>query len=108
MARFIIIDNNSGFIFGDTADRLTGRQSDWIEKSEADILEAVELLDEEINDGWRAYKYHRANPRSTVTGYHVYDASGDQVPCVQDDQDRETIDAVESSCGYLGFVEVLA
>lgn len=45
MARFIIIDNNSGFIFGDTADNLVGKQSDWTAKNEADILEAVQLLD---------------------------------------------------------------
>ena len=55
----------------------------------------------------REYVYHRASPRSTVTGYHVYDASGDQVACVQDGQDREMIEAVERDCEYLGFVEVV-
>lgn len=108
MARFITIDNNSGFIFGDTSAELVNRQSDWTAKSEADIIEAVRLLDEAIGETGREYAYHRANPRSTVTGYHVYDASGDQVACVQDGQDGEMIEAVERDCEYLGFVEVVA
>jgi hypothetical protein len=108
MARFITIDNNSGFIFGDTAAELVSRQSDWTAKGEADIIEAVRLLDESTGESGRQYVYHHADPRSTVTGYHVYDASGDQVACVLDGQDRETIDAVESSCDYVGFVEVVA
>jgi hypothetical protein len=108
MARFILIDNNSGHIFGDTADYACAMQSDWIAKSESDLIEAARVLDESIGEHGRKYSFHSRNPRSTVTGYDVYDASRDQVVCVQDGQDREMIDEVESSCDYLGFVEVLA
>lgn len=49
----------------------------------------------------------RHNPRTTETGYDVYRADingSDAVPVVQDGQDRETIEAVERDCEYVGFI----
>lgn len=103
MARYILIDNNTGYIFGDTADFASGRQSD-IEN----ISDAARMLDESIGEYGRKYTEHAQNPMSTATGYDVYraDINGSEaVPVVWDGQDAETINAVVSCCEYVGFVE---
>ena len=103
MARYILIDNGSGYIFGDTADFASGRQSD-IEN----ISDAARMLDESIGEYGREYTTHDLSPMSTVTGYDVYraDINGSEaVPVVLDGQDAETISAVISCCVYVGFVE---
>lgn len=102
MARLILIDNNSGYIFGDTADFADGR---------ADLtpVEAARLLDEKVvGEFGREYREHSGSPSSTVTGYLVYraDINGSEaVPVVQDGQDQEMIDAVMEQCEFVCFVE---
>jgi hypothetical protein len=56
----------------------------------------------------RAYTFHRRR-RAVINsdGYLVFQADG-SFPLVEDGQDRETIDAVDSDCRYLGFVSVQA
>lgn len=101
MARYILIDNNSGYIYGDSADFAAGRDITSIE-------DAARLMDESIGEHGREYVEHRSNPHSTVTGYHVYraDVGGSEaVAVIHDGQDQETIDAVTESCEYVGFVE---
>lgn len=103
MARYILIDNNSGYIFGDSADFASGRQSE-IES----LSDAARMLDESIGEYGRKYTELARNPNSTVTGYDVYraDINGSEaVPVVMDGQDAETISAVVSCCEYVGFVE---
>lgn len=102
MARYILIDSNSGYIFGDTADFAANRQSDI-----TSISDAARMLDESIGEYGRSYSELSRNPRSTQTGYHVYraDINGSEaVPVVQDGQDQEMIEAVERDCEYVGFV----
>lgn len=102
MARYILIDNNSGYIFGDTADFAAGRESEI-----NSIADAARMLDESIGEHDRSYTEHMRNPRTTATGYDVYRADvdgSDAVPVVIDGQDQETIDAVVQSCRYEGFV----
>ena len=101
MARYILIDNSSGYVFGDTA-VYAGGQSDLTP------IAAARLLDESIGVYGREYVEHSINPHTTATGYHVYraDISGSEVVAVvQDGQDAETIEAVQRDCQYLGFVE---
>ena len=101
MARYILIDNNSGYIFGDSADFAT-HQSDLTPAS------AARLLDESIGEHGRHYVEHSSAPASTVTGYHVYRADvrgSEAVPVVQDGQDQDTINAVIELCDYVAFVE---
>lgn len=100
MARYILIDSNSGYIFGDTADYLGGRDP-------GSMSEAARLLDESIGEHGRRYEELSRNPRSTQTGYDVYRADIDgseAVTVVQDGQDQEMIEAVERDCQYVGFV----
>lgn len=101
MARYILIDNNSGYIFGDTADFANGR-------SDLSPADAARLLDESIGEIGRDYVEHNSNPRSTITGYRVYRADvrgSEAVPVVHDGQDQETIDEVVRLCEFVGFVE---
>ena len=65
MARYILIDNGSGFIFGDTAD-LKGYEH--LGQLEHDAIQAARLVDEnEVGVHGRSYEFQRANPRDTRT-----------------------------------------
>lgn len=101
MARYILIDNDSGYIFGDSAD-FAEQQSDLTP------VKAAQILDESIGEYGRTYVESATSPQSTVTGYHVYRADvrgSEAVPVVSDGQDGETIQAVTELCDYVGFVE---
>jgi hypothetical protein len=101
MARYILIDNNSGYIFGDTADLANG--------AALEPCDAALALDQSIGEHGRDYDLIRHNPNDSRTGYHVYraDIDGpDAVAVVHDGQDQDTIDAVKENCRYEGFVWV--
>lgn len=99
MARYILIDANSGYIFGDSAD-LNGKIFNGT------AVEYAHALDESNGEHGREYIEHRRRPMS-ASGYFVYsDASGsDAVTAVWDGQSRETVDAVERDCIFEGFIE---
>ena len=111
--RLILIDNNSGFICGDTAAYLAGR-SEWQDDASAAnqyveplALLACRLLDESIGEFGREYEFVGHDPRDRSSGYHVYraDAEGrEAVPIVHDGEDQEIIEAVAANCPYIGFV----
>ena len=87
--RLILIDNYSGYIFGD----YTG----------ACLTEAARMIDADNGEYGRTYTVHSRAPRDTRNGYHVYRA--EQVPVITDGQDPEIIGAVERDCEFMGFVE---
>jgi hypothetical protein len=101
--RLILIDNNSGYIFGEFASNdYTGNYS-----SDEVLIEAAKHIDADIGAQDRIYTTSRSAPRSTQTGYHVYRADvcgSEQVPAITDGQDQEMIQAVERDCEYFGFV----
>lgn len=100
MARYILIDNHSGYIFADSADFEGRIFTGTPEEFAAD-------LDASNGEHGRTYEFGIRAPRSDATGYHVYraDHSGSEaVPVVHDGQDQETIEAVERSCQYQGFI----
>ena len=98
MTRYILIDSNSGYIFGDSADFAAGN-------SDLTPTEAARLMDESIGEHGREYRELSSVPRDTRTGYAVYRAEA--VPVVQDGQDREMIEAVERDCEFVAFVEAV-
>ena len=102
MARYILIDKNSGFIFGDSADFKGGIFS-------GSALEYAKALDESIGNFGRDYDVKPvADCRGGGAGYIVFraDVNGsDAVPVVHDGQDQETIDAVERDCEAICFIE---
>lgn len=106
MPRYILIDNNSGYIFGDTADFAAGRQSDI-----TSITDAARMLDASLRVHGRTYIETRRNPRTTETGYDCYraDINGSEaVAVVQDGQDPCMIESIERDCEYVGFVRCLS
>jgi hypothetical protein len=117
MSRLILIDNNSGYIFGDTADFAAG-SAEWRDNNSGNAsdqeglaLLAARLLDQSIGESGRGYKFLSNDPRDTRTGYRVYrsDVRGsDQVGNITDGQDQEMVDAVERDCDFIGFVEIVA
>lgn len=116
--RMILIENNSGFIFGDTADlprhTFAGDESPITQSDLAasrDAVHAARWLDEAVvGEFGRGYEFMAHAPRDTGTGYRVYRADvdgSDAVPVVQDGQDRGTIEAVERDCEFIGYVAVI-
>lgn len=102
MPRYILIDSSTGYVFGDTAD-LPGNT----DASSLTPTAAARLLDESIGELGREYTLIGHDPHDTSTGYHVYRADvdgSDAVTVVTDGQDRETIEAVERDCEYVGYV----
>ena len=104
MPRYILIDNNSGYIFGDSADFAAGNQPDLTP------IEAARRLDESIGEHGREYRELSSAPHDTRTGYAVYraDINGSEaVPLIQDGQDQELIEAVNRDCEFVAFIEVV-
>jgi hypothetical protein len=102
MARYILIDNNSGYIYGDSAD-IDGR---IVTGTPCEVARA---LDESIGETGRTYEMLNSSPRDTSTGYHVYrvDIDGSEIiPVVQDGLDQETIDTVTEHGEFVGYVAV--
>ncbi len=104
MARYILIDSNSGYIWGDSAD-LEGKIFDGTP------VEFAKALDESLGAYGREYdssSYSRH--RNCITsGYHVYRADvrgSEAVAVVQDGQDQGMIDAVERDCAEVCFIFV--
>jgi hypothetical protein len=98
MARYILIDNYSGYIFGDSAD-LNGHIFSGTP------VEFAAALDASIGDHGRTYEdVSRHTLASNEAGYHVYRADVDgseAVAVVSDGEDQETIDAVVQDCEYV-------
>jgi hypothetical protein len=92
MTRYILIDQNSGFI--------------WGEAEAADECEACRKVDETLGEYGREYAWHSptsAARRSGKDGYLVFEAFSD-TPDVTDGQDQDQIDMVER-LPLVAFVE---
>jgi hypothetical protein len=99
LLRYILIENNSGYIRGDSAD-FNG------EPFEGTPVQYAQALDDSLKEHGRTYELMlNHSPRTTESGYHVYRAD-DAVPVVEDGQDAETIAAVKRDCQYVGFITI--
>ena len=100
MARYILIDSDSGYIWGDTA----AFGAEWRDSDQTPIT-AARMLDESLGEHDREYeKVSRLDGRS---GYLVYRADvggSDAVGPVWDGQSREEIDAVERDCEHVATI----
>lgn len=111
--RVILIDNYSGYIWGDSADIEGKTFTEDMARSvrgDGDFgLAYAEALDRHIGGEPRSYAWKSGRPDSNETGYHVYraDVNGSEaVAIVRDGQDQETIDAVLEHCQRLGFIAI--
>lgn len=107
--RFIIIDNSTGYIFGDTADLpkthvFQGGEFAGEEAGSVNIRPdlACRWLDETIGEAGREYEECSASDfRNGASGYEVYRADVDgseAVTVAHDGTDQEAIDAVRGNC----------
>ena len=105
MARFILIDNGSGFIFGDTADFAQ------VQIDGGSAIDAARELDGTIvGEHGRDYE-EVSRLASDETGYLVYRADvggSDAVATVWDGQDQDTIDAVVASCPLVATIRCVS
>ena len=106
MARYILIDSNSGYIWGDTSD-IGGKNLD-LGTDETAILNACMAVDEDCGVPDRTYSVisdRNLRALGGKTGYQVYYAPPGfrEVP---DGQDKEAIEAVERDCTLVGIVLV--
>lgn len=98
MTRYIIVDNYTGFIWGDSVD---------FPKEPDDILSVCRMLDDEIGSYEHGITYEKVSYFNGEFGYLVYDASipnGNKIPTSYDGQDQEIIDTVTNNCTLLGYV----
>ena len=117
MARYILIDNASGYIWGDSADlngrifRPIGLPEYGSEAIDRGAVQYAKALDESLGARGREYDLvNRHNLASNETGYHAYRADvggSDAVPLVRDGQCQETIEAVECDCEYLCTIRTI-
>lgn len=102
MPRFILIDADTGYVFGDTAD-LSG-----LNVNPESATEAARLIDTMvIGEHGRIYSEVSRRALNGRTGYLVYradDGSNWPVPAVIDGQDPETIAAIEQNCEFVAAV----
>jgi hypothetical protein len=86
--RYIAIEHNSGFIWGDAT----------CETPEA----ACAAIDRDADGSKASVAWERGSPiRDTDGGYHLYVAP-DGLPAIEDGQDQEMIDRVIAECRHIG------
>jgi len=96
MPRYILIDRNSGYIFGDTADYASGFDGALTP------VTAAKLLDQSLKNPDYSYReIERHDARATYDIYRADTGGSEAIAIVQDGQDPETIAAVESECRYV-------
>jgi hypothetical protein len=102
MARYILIDNCSGYIWGDSAD-LDGKVFTGT------AVEFAAALDRSVDPSaavGREYVEEARADNGSETGYHVYEADG--APAFHEGQSQsEAARAVKMSCPYDGFIRVV-
>jgi len=97
--RYIIIDRNSGFIWGDTADR-------WWRMDElppVGPLESARSLDQSISNDMSEMQYEITDKYDAKATYDIY-AAKDCFPVVRDGQDQSMIDLVCKRCTFTASV----
>jgi len=109
MPRYILIDNHSGYIFGDTADMPLNHEIDGVPVRDLTLTPeiAARWLDEAVQ-GYYGYNYREVYHLSYgETGYQVYRADidgGDVVPIAHDGSDPDAIAAVERDCPFVAHI----
>lgn len=105
MARFILIDRASGYIWGDTADFMAGQPTTSYGNDRMDAVSAAVALDTQFGRTSGLYAPCDAHQPEAVYDVYRADVDGsDAVPVVTDGQSQEQIDAVIAKCRYVTSV----
>ena len=98
MARYIIIDNASGYVWADSAaDRLAASSP----------IEFAREFDKSMGEHGRIYEEVARPDFSNEGGYHVYEAA-ESFPTVEDGQDQAMIERVEAECSKIAYIRLLS
>jgi hypothetical protein len=97
MARYILIDRNSGYIWGDSAD-LNGKIFDG---SPLEYAAALDASNGELDGEADYHETYKSDARATYDVYRADIDGSEAIAIVQDGQDQETIEAVENDCQYV-------
>jgi hypothetical protein len=115
MTRIILIERNTGYIWGDSADfngkLFTDDDAVQVRPSfdgsvDDFALAYAEALEQDIDPsshGQFSHEYYWSS-RSDNWTYAAYRADGDKVPTVWDGQSSEEIQAVMDFCDEIGFI----
>lgn len=108
MARYIFIDNASGYIFVDTAD-LPGYDGSITDEAQG-VIEAARCFNAELgydpDECSYEVRYDRSGGDSAYTVYRADIGGSEMVPVVTNGQDEETIEAVERDCDRVCSLKV--
>jgi len=89
MVRYILLEHNCGYIFGDLV--------------ESSPVSAAVSLDKSLTNDESEYFYEETGRYDASARYYVYYAS-DDFPTIEDGQDQELIEAVIRDCPYIATV----
>ena len=106
MPRYILIESNSGYIWGDTSD--VGGKNLELGTDDTALMQACAAVDDDCGAPDRTYNViSNRNPRALQgqDGYLVYRAP-DDFRAVPDGQNQDDIEAVERECTLVGVVQV--
>ena len=106
MPRFIVINNRTGYIIGDTAN--IGGKIVAVDHP----VEACRYIDEVRGARGKNYtQVARGDLTLNAAGYRVYradEAGAELVPVVVDGQDTHVIEDVESQCPLVAMIRVMS
>ncbi len=111
--RLILIDNASGFIFGDSLSFPTPPRNvlasiqtmdDKATADHASSLIAAMATDMELGAGARRYVFSRYPSAINQTGYAVWEIAEGILPLVANGQDRVALDIIQFAGRNVGFV----
>ena len=103
MPRYILIDNASGYIFGDSAD-IDGCV---VNGTPAEVAAAIDASNHEHG---RSYVEVPSRELHDADGYHIFRADidgSDAVGPIHDGQDQDTIRSVKLDCEYVCTLRIV-
>jgi hypothetical protein len=97
MARYIFIDQNSGYIWGDSAD-IDGK---IVTGTPVEVVTALDASLEEDPDRFEYWQTYKSDAERTYDVYRADVGGSDAIGPIRDGTDHETIEAVLRNCEYV-------
>ena len=97
MARYIFIDHNSGYIWGDSVD-IDGK---IVTGTPVEVAAALDASLEEDPALFTYWQTHKSDPERTYDVYRADIGGSEVIGTIHDGTDQETIEAVLRDCEYV-------